>query len=267
MWGGEAHRFGELWCRKGKSCSDNEAHLCCLGHGDILVMDGQCQDKFLHCTDPGLEQERINVAFRWIKQHVPSCSLLRAGVTCCLPTCAQGSSVSVTGFAGNGVLWAFRPLLSALCIWEELVLLVYFFLCTGLGSRGCASCWTRPLGGGRWRHYLYGLWEDCCAAHKTAGYHCETGGSFIGGKPYMLASAGQLSLHGYNACMVHRVLGALQRNCREKQCETSFFPVGVFLFSRNSVFRFWAKILWRSWLGRPGILVRPPDSWLLRYSM
>ena len=26
---------------KGKSCSDNEAHLCCLGHGDILVMDGQ----------------------------------------------------------------------------------------------------------------------------------------------------------------------------------------------------------------------------------
>ena len=37
---------------KGKSCSDNEAHLCCLGHGDILVMDGQCQDEFLHCTDP-----------------------------------------------------------------------------------------------------------------------------------------------------------------------------------------------------------------------
>ena len=37
---------------KGKSCPDSEAHLCCLGHGDSLVMDGQCQDEFLHCTDP-----------------------------------------------------------------------------------------------------------------------------------------------------------------------------------------------------------------------
>ena len=31
---------------------------CCLGHGDILVMGGQCQDEFLHRTDPGGEQER-----------------------------------------------------------------------------------------------------------------------------------------------------------------------------------------------------------------
>ena len=46
---------------KGKSCSDGEASSCCIGHGDILVMDGQCQDEFLHCTNPGLEQERINV--------------------------------------------------------------------------------------------------------------------------------------------------------------------------------------------------------------
>ena len=92
-----------------KSGSDNEAHLCCLGHGDILVMDGQCQDKFLHCTDPGLDQERVDVTFRWIKQHVPSCSFQRAGVVCCLPTCAQGLSFPVTGFHGHGVF--------ALCIW------------------------------------------------------------------------------------------------------------------------------------------------------
>ena len=39
---------------KGKSCRDGEVGSCCLGHGDILVMDGQCQDEFLHCTDPGL---------------------------------------------------------------------------------------------------------------------------------------------------------------------------------------------------------------------
>ena len=23
-----------------------------FGHGDILVMDGECQDEFLHCTNP-----------------------------------------------------------------------------------------------------------------------------------------------------------------------------------------------------------------------
>ena len=99
----------------GKSCSDGEAHLCCLGHGDILVIDGHCQDEFLHRTDPGREQERINVTFRWVKQHVSSCPLFKAGVACCLPTCAQGSSVSVTFFLGNGVLGAFWLLLGALC--------------------------------------------------------------------------------------------------------------------------------------------------------
>ena len=64
---------------KGKSCPNNDGHSCWLGHGDILVMDGQCQDEFLHCTDPGSDQERINVTFRWIKQHVASCPFLRTG--------------------------------------------------------------------------------------------------------------------------------------------------------------------------------------------
>ena len=41
-----------------------------------------------------------------------------------------------------------------LCTWEVLAWLVYSFVCTGLGSQRCASCWTRPLGAGRWRHYL-----------------------------------------------------------------------------------------------------------------
>ena len=68
-----------------------------LGHGDILVMDGQFQDEFLHCTDLGLEQERINVSFRWIKRHTASCAL-RTGVVCCLPTCAQ--CVQDSGYGG-----------------------------------------------------------------------------------------------------------------------------------------------------------------------
>ena len=85
---------------EGKSRPDNEAHLCCLAHGDILFMDGQCQDEFYHCTDPVSEQERINVTFRWIRQH--PCSFLRTGVACCLPTCAQGSSALVTELVGSG---------------------------------------------------------------------------------------------------------------------------------------------------------------------
>ena len=68
-----------------------------LDHGDILVMDGQCQDEYLHRTDPGRGQDRINITFRWVKQHVSSCPLLKAGVACCLPTCAKGSSVLVMG--------------------------------------------------------------------------------------------------------------------------------------------------------------------------
>ena len=92
---------------KGKSCPDGDASSCCLGHGDILVMDGQCQDEFLHCTDPGLEQEWINVTFRWIRRHTALC-LLRTVVVCCLPTCAQGSSAAATRVVVvYGALWAF----------------------------------------------------------------------------------------------------------------------------------------------------------------
>ena len=78
---------------KGKSCPDSDVNSCYFGHGDILVMDGQCQDEFLHCTGSGREQKRIHVTFRWIRQHTTSCPL-RPGVVCCLPTCAQGSSAT-----------------------------------------------------------------------------------------------------------------------------------------------------------------------------
>ena len=71
-------------------CLSSEASLCCLGHGDILVMDCQCQDEFLHCTDPGLEQEWINITSLWIRQHVASCPFLKTGVACCLPNVCAG---------------------------------------------------------------------------------------------------------------------------------------------------------------------------------
>ena len=102
---------------KGKSCLDGDASSCYLDHGDLLVMVGQCQDEFLHCTDPGLEQERINVTFRWIKKHVATCPFLRTGVACCLPTCAQGSSVSVTELVEKGAAWGLLVLLGVLIKW------------------------------------------------------------------------------------------------------------------------------------------------------
>ena len=92
---------------KGTSCPSNDGHSCWLGHGDILVMDGQCQDEFRHCTDPGSDQERINITFCWVKQHVASCSFLRTGVACCLPTCARGFSCSGTEVVENGIFCLF----------------------------------------------------------------------------------------------------------------------------------------------------------------
>ena len=73
-----------------------------MHHGDLLVMDGCCQDEYLHCADPGLEGERVNVTFRWIRNNVSHC-LLGLGVMCSLPTCAKGSPVSTN----VGLAWPF----------------------------------------------------------------------------------------------------------------------------------------------------------------
>ena len=77
---------------KAKSCLDSEVDSCRLHHGDLLVMDGRCQDEYLHCTGPGLADRRVNITYRWIRNHALSCPLA-AGVLGSLPTCAQGSPV------------------------------------------------------------------------------------------------------------------------------------------------------------------------------
>ena len=179
---------------KGKSCL-GEAHLCCLGHGDILVMDGQCQDEFLHCTSPGLDQQRINVTFRWIRQHTTSCPL-RAGVVCCLPTCAQGSSAALTRIVGYGAFWAFWVLLGVLCIWKVLTLLILPLISAGLGLRRCHYRWTRPSGGGRWGHYLCDLWGVHWCAQRCALSVQEVGSNSTVKMLYVLALVGLPSLHG-----------------------------------------------------------------------
>ena len=77
----------------------------------------------------------------------------------------------------------------------------------------------------------------------------------------MLALMGRPSLHGDHACMVYWIQGAPRRNCRQKQRETSFSPLRVFLISRNSRERFWGLVLWHLWIGRarhPGPSVTSP---------
>ena len=127
---------------KGKSCPDGEVSSSCLGHGDILVMDGHCQDEFFHCTDPGLEQEQINVTFRWI-------------VLCVQEWCVAYRRVCrVHLLLLRGVLgWYILGTLGApwsLVHIGVLALLVFPLMSAGLGLRRCAYRWTRG-----WRvHYL-----------------------------------------------------------------------------------------------------------------
>ena len=156
------------WRRQ--SCPSDEGRSCRLGHGDILVMDGQCQDEFLHRTDPGREQDRINITFRFVKQYASSCPLLKAGVACCLPACAKGSSVPVLGNTVNGFLFFFFVSSWCLVCLGVLVLLAAFVR-TRLGFLWCASCWTRLSGVVQWGHYFCNHWRECQAAHKIACFH------------------------------------------------------------------------------------------------
>ena len=60
-----------------------------LDHGDGPVMDGLAQSEYEHCTASELQGPRVNLTYRCVTQHAPSCPL--AGVLgCVLPTCAQG---------------------------------------------------------------------------------------------------------------------------------------------------------------------------------
>ena len=145
------------WRRQ--SCSSDEGRSCRLDHGDILVMDGQCQDEFLHRTDRGRDQERINVTFRWIRQHTHFCPLFKAGVACCLPTCAKGSSVPVMGNASCGVLGGFvvsswclvhmgsSGFAGLLAVYKAWVMLVCLLLDTPFGRRSVGALPSGPPGG------------------------------------------------------------------------------------------------------------------------
>ena len=76
-----------------------------LDHGDILVMDGQCQDEFLHHTDPWLGTGMLRSGGS--NNMFPRVLCLRQEWHACLPTCAQGSSVPVMENVASGVFWGF----------------------------------------------------------------------------------------------------------------------------------------------------------------
>ena len=66
---------------------------------------------------------------------------------CCLPTCAQGSSVSVAECVENGAFGGSWVLQGVLFAWEVPDVLVYSFMFTEPELRRCSFRWTRPLGG------------------------------------------------------------------------------------------------------------------------
>ena len=143
---------------KGQSCPDNEAQLCWLGHGDILVMDGQCQDEFLHCTDPGRDQDRINVTFRGIKQHAPSCSFLGTRVCMLFANVCAGFISSCYGDSGKRLFlgfwaspWCFVHVGGASfaslhpCVYRAWVTWVCLLVDTSFGRRSVEALSLLPL--------------------------------------------------------------------------------------------------------------------------
>ena len=217
---------------------------------------GQCQDEFLHCTDPGLEQERINVTFHWTGNIV---LLVLCGQEWCV-VCQHVRRVhllTVTRVAG---VWRSLGILGA--PWSLVSRRRYKLrLCTpscvqDSGYEGV------PIAG-------HALW-----AEVDGGIICVTLGEFTGlhkSAPYVFgemvvipivwcrcyASLCGTAQSPWLLCMYGMLdEGALRRNCRQHLCDTSFFPIKVFLFSWNSSYRFWEQV-WRG-----GSLMVPWFWWL-----
>ena len=120
-------------------------------------------------------------------------------------------------------LGAFWLLLGVLCIWKILVLLV---CCVqDLGYVG-----VPPAGHALWAEVGGGI--TFVTSRENASQFMKRSVSilgffrdFIDGEPYMLASAGQPSLHGNEACMVYWTKGALRRNRRQRYARFSCLVV------------------------------------------
>ena len=125
-------------------------------------MDGDCQVEYLHSTEPKLHGERVNITFRWIKNHVPQCPV---GAGCCIACphvlgfirpCQRGLPVDPArmggGGEGGGVLLAAVVLEG---LWQRKSVVFWVKLwCSIWGLR--LSCRARELPGtwvGRWDYW------------------------------------------------------------------------------------------------------------------
>ena len=217
---------------KAKSCLDSEVGSCRLSHGDLLVMDGKCQDEYLHCTSPGLADRRVNITYRWIRNHTPSFPL-DAGVLGTLPTCVQGSpalgpvswGIPVPELVFLGVLvvlvYGLLVVLSSLAFRKTyhrgLVFLVSRFCPLGMN---CAFLETWPRQGSwefkNWiREVEYPYWSS----------------SLVVWLPCKLAWWRLLTLSGSDACLVIKTFKSTTPGGRvgRKKFKTPKFSLGPFL--------------------------------------
>ena len=104
---------------------------CWLDHGDLLILDGECQDELVHRASPRFVGDRMNVTFRWVKRHgsVRSCV---GAVVCGPPTCAHGSSFLPPV---AGVSWGAFPVLAGFLLALILGILCWFAGLKVPGSR------------------------------------------------------------------------------------------------------------------------------------
>ena len=235
---------------KAKSCLDSEVSSCRLHHGDLLVMDGRCQDEYLHCTSPGLADKRVNITYRWIRNHTSSCPLA-AGVLGSLPTCAQGSPVL------GPVSWGVPvPELVLLGLLVVLVCGLLFVLSSlafrKTGHRGHVSLFWQfcPLGMncGFWEIWLR-LQESWEVTDWTGWVKCPSGsGGFSVWLPCKLAWWRLLSLSGFDACWAIGLSRAPGGNSGQKHHQTPKSPLALFLVSLHSLRSFLGDV-WRGTSG------------------
>ena len=103
------------------------------------------------------------------------------------------------------------------------------------------------VGGG---HYLHDPRGVHWLAQKCALCDHGYGSDSIYVMPYMLASGDSPDSTILCIFGMLGVNGAFRRNCGQNLHETSFSLCRVFLFSRNSSFRWWGQVLWHLWVGR-----------------
>ena len=144
---------------KAKSCLDSEVSSCRLHHGDLLVMDGRCQDEYLQCTGPCLADKRMNITYRWIGYHTPSCPLA-AGVLGSLRPCSGDSPIPEPVYLGLLVV-LFCGLLIGFAQLD--------FCRTGCGSPAPLFWQFCPLGINCWFWSVWQCWQQSWVCNGWTG--------------------------------------------------------------------------------------------------